>query len=279
MKISVCTISFRHQLIGLKDIAFWARDTGFQGIELWGVHARNQSPLAIYNAQWMAAQGLNVPMISDYLPLQDQSDLRHLTLALCEQAKTWGAKKIRTFAGQLSSVDACADDRATIALGLREAATIAEDHGIKLLIETHPGTLGDTLRSTCDLLAAVDHSALAVNFDVLHVWEGGDDPIEAHRILAPHIAHYHLKNISRREDLTIFAPANVYAAAGRRDAMVPLFQGAYDYQPILRELVQDPHCDASLEWFGDAVFDTLNHDLHAIQSFVQAQQPTAEAAG
>ncbi|WP_282103154.1 MULTISPECIES: DUF6005 family protein [unclassified Leisingera] len=62
MKISLCTISFRHQLIGLKDIAYWARDNGFKGIELWAIHARNQSPLAIHNAQWMAAQGLSVPL-------------------------------------------------------------------------------------------------------------------------------------------------------------------------------------------------------------------------
>ncbi len=279
MKLSLCTISFRHQLIDLKDIAFWARDTGFHGIELWGVHARNQLPLAIHNAQWMAAQGLSVPMISDYLPLHDQSTLRRLTLNLCQQAKNWGAWKLRTFAGQIASADATAEDRRTVAAGLREACKMAEDHGLKLLIETHPGTLADTLASTCDLLDAVDHPALAVNFDVLHVWEGGDDPIKARRTLAPFIAHYHLKNISRREDLGIFAPANVYAASGRRDAMVSLFSGAYDYAPILQDLVRDTHCEASLEWFGDAVFQTLRSDLHRIRSMAQVQRLETKAAG
>ncbi|WP_254695769.1 DUF6005 family protein [Leisingera sp. NJS204] len=122
MKISLCTISFRHQLIGLKDIACWAHDNGFKGIELWAIHARNQSPLAIHNAQWMAAQGLSVPMISDYLPLHDP----------------------------------------------------------------------DLLRS---------------------------------RILLPRIAHYHLKNVSGRDRLGVFAPSNVYSAASTRDGMVPLCEG------------------------------------------------------
>lgn len=279
MKISLCTISFRHQLIDLKDIAFWARDTGFEGIELWGVHARNQLPLALHNAQWMAAQGLSVPMISDYLPLHDPIALRSATLLLCQQAKSWGAKKIRTFAGQSGSMDTSLDDRKIIASRLKEACEIVGDHGLKLLIETHPGTLGDTLGSTSDLLEATNHPALAVNFDVLHVWEGGDDPLEARRILAPHIAHYHLKNIARREDLDIFAPANVYAASGRRDAMVPLFAGTYDYEPILRELAQEPNCDASLEWFGESVFEVLQNDLHRIKSFVQAQRIETKAAG
>ncbi|MCB4456829.1 sugar phosphate isomerase/epimerase family protein [Leisingera sp. McT4-56] len=278
MKISLCTISFRHQLIGLKDIAFWARDNGFQGIELWGVHARNQSPLAIHNAQWMAAQGLSVPMISDYLPLHDADLLRSRTLALCAQARTWGAGKMRTFAGQQSSAEATPDERRQTTRALREACTIAADHGLRLLIETHPGTLADTLTATCGLIDATDHDALAINFDALHVWEGGDDPVEARRILLPRIAHYHLKNVSARDRLGVFAPANVYSAAGSRDGMVPLFEGAYDYSALLAELARDPACEASLEWFGDAVFQTLKSDIAQIRARTQSDMPeTAEA--
>ncbi|UWQ77333.1 sugar phosphate isomerase/epimerase [Leisingera sp. M658] len=148
MKISLCTISFRHQLIGLKDIAYWARDNGFQGIELWAIHARKQFPLAIHNAQWMAAQGLSVPMISDYLPLHDPDLLRSRTLALCAQARTWGAGKMRTFAGRQASAAATPDERRQTIRALREACIIAAAHGLRLLVETHSGSLADTLAST-----------------------------------------------------------------------------------------------------------------------------------
>ncbi|MFS4583629.1 sugar phosphate isomerase/epimerase family protein [Phaeobacter sp. C3_T13_0] len=275
MRVSLCTISFRHQLIGLKDIAFWARDNGFQGIELWGVHARSQPPLAVHNAQWMAAQGLSVPMISDYLPLHDPDLLRSRTLALCSQARTWGAGKMRTFAGQQSSADATAEDRRQTICALREACIIAADHGLRLLVETHPGTLADTLADTCDLIDATDHEALAINFDALHVWEGGDDPIEARRILLPRIAHYHLKNVSVRDRLTVFAPGNVYSAAGSRDGMVPLFEGAYDYTSLLVAMSADPTCEASLEWFGDDVFQTLKRDVLQIQAETRQNMPEA----
>ena len=177
MRLSLCTISFRHQLIDLKDIAFWARDSGFQGIELWGAHARNQSPLALYNAQWMAAQGLSIPMISDYLPLHDPALLRQSTLDLCRQAQIWGATKMRTFAGMTATDDACPDQRRKTARALREACAIAQDNGLKLLIETHPGTLADSLAATCDLISETNHPGLAVNFDAIHVWEAGDDPV------------------------------------------------------------------------------------------------------
>ncbi|MEK0165763.1 sugar phosphate isomerase/epimerase family protein [Phaeobacter sp. A36a-5a] len=266
MKISLCTISFRHQLIDLKDIAFWARDTGFQGIELWGVHARNQSPLAIHNAQWMAAQGLSIPMISDYLPLQDHQELTRRTRALCALAQGWGADKIRTFAGMQASATVPAADRDQTTRALHHACDIAADHGLRLLVETHPGTLADTLASTVALIDATDHDALAINFDALHVWEGGDDPVTARRTLLPRIAHYHLKNISDRTRLPVFAPANVYSAAGCRAGMVPLMQGAYDYRALLREMQRDGDCEASLEWFGDAVFQTLAGDIAEIRA-------------
>ncbi|MBY6141560.1 sugar phosphate isomerase/epimerase [Leisingera daeponensis] len=278
MKISLCTISFRHQLIGLKDIAFWARDNGFQGIELWGVHARNQPPLAIHNAQWMASHGLAVPMISDYLPLHDPDLLRDRTLALCAQARTWGAGKMRTFAGQQASAAATPDERRQTIRALREACVIAADHGLRLLVETHPGTLADSLAATCGLIDATNHDSLAINFDALHVWEGGDDPVEARRILLPRIAHYHLKNVSARDRLDVFAPGNVYSAAGSRDGMVPLFEGAYDYTRLLAAMAQDPACEASLEWFGDAVFQTLKSDNAQIRTRIrQAVPETAEA--
>ncbi|WP_323784172.1 sugar phosphate isomerase/epimerase [Leisingera sp.] len=277
MKISLCTISFRHQLIGLKDIAFWARDNGFQGIELWGVHARSQPPLALHNAQWMAAQGLSVPMISDYLPLQDPDLLRRRTVALCAQARTWGAGKLRTFAGQHGSAAATPDERRQTIGALREACTIAADHGLRLLVETHPGTLADTLASTCDLIDAADHDALMINFDALHVWEGGGDPVEARRILLPRIAHYHQKNVAARDRLGVFAPGNVYSAAGSRDGMVPLFDGAYDYSGFLSALAQEPGCEASLEWFGDAVFQTLKSDIAEIRARTRNKIPAAKA--
>lgn len=41
MKYSLCTISFRHQLISFTDIVQFAYKNGFEGIELWGIHAQN----------------------------------------------------------------------------------------------------------------------------------------------------------------------------------------------------------------------------------------------
>ncbi|NUS67313.1 MAG: sugar phosphate isomerase/epimerase [Ensifer adhaerens] len=280
MRVSLCTITFRHHLISLDEIAAWAEANDFQGIELWGAHARNLSPRSDRNAEWLDGYGLSVPMISDYLPLDgDVEALRHKAVELCRLARRWRTRKIRTFAGSRGSLDVSADERREIVERLKEICTITASYGIHLLVETHPKTLADTAASTMRLIEEVDHRSFAINFDTLHVWEGGDDPVAVHRSMKPHIRHYHLKNIIDRADLTVFEPANVYAAAGSRRGMTPLFEGAVDYDRFLSELAGDPQADASLEWFGNDCFETLRGDRQQINHMVEARAPARRTAG
>ena len=104
---------------------------------------------------------------------------------------------------------------------------------------------------------------MRVNYDTLHVWEGGDDPLLAHAKLAEHIDYYHLKNVRSRSDLGVFSPANVYAAAGCRTGMTSLFEGALDYRGFLEMLPSDS--EVSLEWFGNRCQFVLESDLRAVR--------------
>ncbi len=270
MKLSVCTISFRHQLISLKDIAQWARANNFQGIELWGVHAKNLQDFPEYNCDWLKSYDLSVSMLSDYLPLYGDKQLAiDKTTDLCRMANIWNAKKLRTFAGDCASDKITASERKQWAIRMRELCNIAQDHGLNLVMETHPNTLADTLASTLQFIEEVDHPALKVNFDVIHVWEMGSDPVKAFQLLAPAIVHVHLKNISERKMLDVFSPMNVYAPSGSRVGMVKLFDGQYDFSAFIRFLMSQSQLpsetiDASLEWFGGDVLTTLAHDCRAL---------------
>ncbi|MFC3690817.1 sugar phosphate isomerase/epimerase family protein [Chenggangzhangella methanolivorans] len=282
MRLSLCTITFRHHLLSMKEIAAFARANGFDGIELWGAHARNLEASLIHGEEWLASFGLYAPMISDYLPTEgDTAVMRARGVALCQRARRWGAAKIRTFAGTKGSLETSASEWARLAVRLRELSAIAADHGVTLLVETHPRTLADRLASTIRLVEDVSHPAFGLNFDVLHVWEGGDDPLEALAALKPVVRHFHLKNVRSREDLRVFDPANVYAAAGRREGMTRLTEGALDFGPVLAALAEDPSAEASLEWFGDDCFDTLAHDARMARALagakpsVERRQPAA----
>lgn len=266
MKISLCTITFRHHLVSLGELACWAQANRFDGIELWGAHGRNLSGPSGRDADWLSSFGLYVPMVSDYVPLEGDAEvLRARMVALCGLARHWRAAKVRIFAGSRGSRDTPPEARCIMTRRLRELATIADGSGLDLLAETHPGTLADGGASALRLVHEVDHPAFKLNFDTLHVWEGGDDPIAAHAAMRPHIGHYHLKNVRSRADLRVFAPANVYAAAGSREGMTPLFEGKVDYVSFLEELADNPTAEASLEWFGNDCFEVLRKDLLAVR--------------
>ncbi|MBH0236459.1 sugar phosphate isomerase/epimerase family protein [Methylobrevis albus] len=267
MRTFLCTITFRHHLVSIDELAVFARTNGFDGLELWGAHARNLGQRGRGVADRLDGLGLAVPMISDYLPLGgDAADLEAATLDLCRLAAIWRAGRIRTFAGDRASAATTLPERRRITERLRSVCRIAGDHGVQLLVETHPDTLADCGASIRALLADVDHPALKLNFDTLHVWEGGDDPAELHAALRPHIAHYHLKNVRARADLGVFAAANVYAASGRRDGMVPLFEGAFDYPRFLASTLP-ADADVSLEWFGGQCFAVLKADRQRLTAF------------
>lgn len=273
MNLAVCTISFRHHLISIEEVARWAQMHRFQGIELWGPHARNLALEPGYGAEWLRDYGLAVFMLSDYLPLEASSEELWGKLdQLATLARRWGARKLRTFAGRVGSVEARPDERARIVEQLRGACQRSADRGLLLLVETHPNTLADTAESTLRLLAEVDHPALRINFDVLHVWEGGDEPSAALARLRPYVSHFHLKNVSARERLEVFAPANVYSAAGSRVGMVPLFDGVFDYRAFLTDLAGDSRLDASLEWFGEDVKAILSRDRSAVAALGSQNQ-------
>lgn len=272
MKLSACTISFRHQLISLDEIATWAKTRAFHGVELWGVHALNLREFPHYNAQWLVEHNLKVSMISDYLPLGGDETVAIKKMAtFCQLANFWGAKKIRSFAGDKASSKVSGDERKAWVGRLRKLCDIAAASGCYLVIETHPYTLADTLESTQSLISEVNHSHLKINFDVIHVWEAGDDPRAAFLSLAPNIEHMHLKNIRDHSLLDVFKPANVYAPAGMRDGMVGVFDGAFDFNDFLQFVIQQKRVDwqtldVSLEWFGGDVLHTLDMDQQAIRA-------------
>lgn len=266
MHLSLCTISFRHHLTSLPELADFAHKNGLDGIELWAPHAKNLPDHLGFNTAWLSSLGIDISMLSGYLPTTGPREAgRREVRTLCSLARQWQTTKLRTFAGTSASACTNSAERDGLVYRLREYCREAEQSGLELLIETHPNTYADCTTSTLELLERVDHPALKVNLDVLHLWEAKEDPSVAWRRLAPYVRHMHFKNISSEQHLEVFAPANVYSAAGSREGMVPLFRGACDYTAFLRALPQDrTHC-VSLEWFGDRAASTIAQDARELR--------------
>ena len=262
MRVHAASVAFRHQPVTAAGLAGYVARHGFDGLEIWAPHAR------ALRASWAALPHRpRVPMLSGYLPVGmpdfDQAQARDLV----DLTQAWRAPRLRLVAGAIGAAQADAGQRRAIRDDLRRVADMAAAAGLRLAIETHPGTLADSPDAALALLEALDHPAAGLNFDMLHIWEAGAEPLAALDRLAPHVLHLHLKSVTGRAALTVFAPGNVHDPQGSRQGMCPLFAGAPDYDRFLAGLAARIGADAdgSLEWFGPDPARRMAADLGQIR--------------
>ena len=87
---------------------------------------------------------------------------------------------------------------------LRYAAERAHSAGIQIAIENEDGFWADTGRRTAALVRAVNHPALAVNWDPGNAFSAGDEPFpEGYQHLRGLVRHVHFKDAVRAPDGTV----------------------------------------------------------------------------
>lgn len=82
----------------------------------------------------------------------------------------------------------------TIAQRLYEPLRMAEDHGVKVLLEPH-GPYTDSIDRTRKILELCDSDALGINLDTGNLWLGGGDPVEFVKAFGSKIEHVHWKDM------------------------------------------------------------------------------------
>jgi len=104
--------------------------------------------------------------------------------------------------------------------GLREALAVAEDVGVKLLVEPEPLLLIENVEQTDELFSRFDSPMLGLNFDIGHFFCVGDDVPAAVAHFGDSIGHVHIEDI----------------AADRKHYHLVPGEGAIEFEPILQSL-------------------------------------------
>lgn len=166
------------------------------------------------------------------------------------------------FAGRIPSAAASRQDWEDTISALRLLGDRAAEHRLLIAIETHPGTLADTLESAVKLMREKAHAHIKINLDFLHLWEAGCPPLEAYRLLKVWTVNYHIKNISDIGRLDIYKPENVYSPSGDMRGTASLARGVINYGGLFDCLERDgvPH-PLSLEWFGERPSQYLQAEM------------------
>jgi sugar phosphate isomerase/epimerase len=106
--------------------------------------------------------------------------------------------------------------------GLEQVIPLAEDLGVKILIEPEPGLLMENTREFKSFIKEVRSSSVGLNFDIGHFFCAGENPAESFEELFEWVGHVHIEDI---------APSRVHAhlIAG---------QGAIDFKEIFNTMVR-----------------------------------------
>jgi sugar phosphate isomerase/epimerase len=123
----------------------------------------------------------------------------------------------------------------------KKAGMFAQEHGVEVGLEMHPGLLVYNVETLLRLRDAVG-PALGCNFDPSHLWWNGVDPVAAIRILGKAIFHMHGKDVSidrRNMEVNGCNDAKPYSQIPRRAwtfRSIGYGHGAKDWKDIISAL-------------------------------------------
>ena len=206
----------------LPDVLRLANDAGYQGVELRAHPEEPVHPLlgmrerAAVREQFADA-GVQVLALAGYEQVAavahgeaDEEKLANELTELVLLAADLGAPFVRVFPG--AGDRPAAEAEADAARRLGAVAPLAADRGVRVLLETH-----DSHRTGADaarILGPVGHGSIGALWDVLHSWLGGEDPVDTHAALAPHLGYVQVKDVASAEDTTPLPLGAGAAAAG-----------------------------------------------------------------
>lgn len=189
--------------------------------------ALNDSGLEIANVNAFMMRGANDPRHPYWHPswIEDDPTVRRLriehTRASLRLAAALGAPSITTEPGGPLTPEMNRERAMDMFVaGLEEVLPLAEDLGVRLLVEPEPELLIENVVQTLDLASRVRSPAFGINFDIGHLYCVGEDLPRAVAVLRPFVHHYHIEDI---------ASTRVHAH------LVP-GEGAIDFGPVLRAI-------------------------------------------
>lgn len=202
MKLAFSTLGV--PALPVDNVVRLASEHGYHGVELRSSSEEPVHPgLSVDERHRVAGQfraaGVEILAVAAYAkvaaggddgPVLDEMD------AAVRLAADLGAAYVRVFpgAGDLPAQEA----DALAARRLAAMAPVAEDLGVRVLLETH-----DSHRAGADVarvLGLVGHKSAGAVWDVMHTWLAGEQPQVTYPALSPYLGYVQLKDIASATD-------------------------------------------------------------------------------
>jgi sugar phosphate isomerase/epimerase len=183
-----------------------ASEHGYHGVELRAsdeepVHTGLSAGERARVAEQFAKAGVEILTVASYAKVAAAGDdgpvLDEIGAAMTLAADL-GASFVRVFPGGGDLPPAEAD--ALAARRLAAAAPVAEDLGVRVLLETHDSHRGGA--DVARVLGTVGHRGAGAIWDVMHTWLAGEQPSTSYPVLSPYLGYVQVKDIASATDRT-----------------------------------------------------------------------------
>jgi hydroxypyruvate isomerase len=192
-----------------------AAEAGFSRVEILFVHALDRDRIARLLKEHALELVLFDPSPGNWdagergllsLPGREE-EFQHSIRDAVEAARVFGTRRLNAIAGVLPAgggLNREAAERTAIA-NLRQAAPIAEQAGVMLLVENinttdMPGYFADTVDRAAGLVQAVDRPNVRLQLDQYHVGMMGGDPCAALRTYLELVEHVQIADVPGRHE-------------------------------------------------------------------------------
>ncbi len=256
-------MSFSAPTMNLADLLQTARQYGYTGIEprldaghAHGIEVSADAAQRQALRQQAESHGIALACLASSLryadPAQTEAMLQQ-THERIDLAGDLGVPVVRVFGGALPeglTRDAAID---LLAQSLASVADHAAQRAVVLAMETHDDWCDPA--HVAEVIARVNHPAIAVNWDIMHPVRTGLATIdESYDILKPWIRHLHV-----HDGVTTDGQLK----------MVPIGSGAIDHQRALQRLIQDGYEGfISGEWINwESCSSHLPREIKTLQGY------------
>ena len=197
--ISLCSIAFRNDPI--EDLIPRIAADGYDAVEIFFGQLDGKTEAELANIKEIADEHkLEILVIAPYFILTRGQENYDNTLVDAQRyvdyGRALGATKMRTFTDVgptgVGSDVVTPEQRAMCVKGLKVMTAMAPE--MQWVLETHGGTLADTVESILKLIEEVGAPNLKVNFQVSNFVDTG--LLQAYDALEKHIDHMHIHNRS-----------------------------------------------------------------------------------
>lgn len=218
MKFSFSTNAFRKY--SFMDAVKAISRAGYEGVEImcdsphaWPDHLTDKKVeeiRALVRGQNLSIANLNAFMMCEVQDfhhpswIEPDQDFRRIRIEYTKKcirlAAALGTGTISTEPG--GPVEGMKKDEAIeiFIQGLAQVLPLAEDLGIKVLIEPEPGLLIQTSSEFLAFTRAFSHPCLGLNLDIGHFYCVDEDPVEVIYKLREFTCHYHLEDIPENRE-------------------------------------------------------------------------------